>query len=107
MPTPPQPAKLAIVARGETIKDAAEALGVSPGSLSMVLRGKVASWPALDQALSRHLGLPVDRLWRDDASLADAARALAHITRERQGLPATVSDSEVLGHVAAIVRGAS
>ena len=99
----PHPAKTLIVARGESIKSVAIAIGIGESSLYGVLSGHVAPWPALTDKLTAYLGVDADELWHDDRGLADAARKLVESTRRSQGLPATVTDEAVLDRVAALV----
>jgi transcriptional regulator with XRE-family HTH domain len=64
----PQPAKAILIARGETIKEGAEAVGVNAHTFGRVLNGHVAPWPRLRQALADYLGEPVEVLFRDPVS---------------------------------------
>jgi transcriptional regulator with XRE-family HTH domain len=41
------PVKVELAKRGQTQKEFASKVGVSPGSLTLVLNGRLASWPAL------------------------------------------------------------
>jgi transcriptional regulator with XRE-family HTH domain len=62
----PHPAKAVIVARGERQCDVADAVGIKPASLSLVLNRRVASWPAIRTRLSEYLGLPESELFLND-----------------------------------------
>lgn len=100
---PPHPAKSVIVGRGETITEAADAIGVNPHTFGRVLNKKAATWPAFRRKLSEHLGLPESDLF--DTEDDDIARRVAE-ERAAQGLGPTVTDPATLARVARLLAGA-
>lgn len=107
--TRPHPAKALIVARGETIKEVASTVGVGADTLYLVLSGRARPWPALTARLAEHLHVEEEKLWLDDAGLAQAARDLVERSCRDQGLPVPVGDAAVLDRVAKVLepRGAA
>ena len=98
----PHPVKIELARRGETQRQCAAAIGVSAGSLNLVLNGHMAPWPALRDRLAEYLGCPADTLFSGDA-LRTAAADLVQRTAVDRGLPAEVDDPAVLQRVATIV----
>lgn len=96
MPVHPHPVRLAALARGETLKDVAAAVGVTSQSLYSALRGN--SWPGLRARLAEHLGLPADVLFPE----AGTERRVA-AERVAQGLAPTINDPTVLATIAAVI----
>jgi transcriptional regulator with XRE-family HTH domain len=48
------PIKVELARRGETQRTLAGAVGISPATLSQVLNGRAASWPALRRRVAEH-----------------------------------------------------
>lgn len=62
----PQPAKMAIVARGETQKHVAAQIGYRLATLNLALNGQEKASRPLRQKLSEYLGIPADDLFVDE-----------------------------------------
>src|SRR4051794_11368349 len=87
------PVTLAALQRGESLRDVADAVGVTKGSLHAALNH--GPWPSLKERLSDYLGVPVEELFPDPVD-----RLLAE--REAQGFSPTVDDLAALQKIAAI-----
>ncbi len=62
------PVKVELSKRGQTQRDLAPTVGVSAGTLSQVLNGRVASWPALRRRTAEALGRSEAELFPEVAS---------------------------------------
>jgi transcriptional regulator with XRE-family HTH domain len=71
MPTV-HPVKIELAKRGQTQRDLAGKVRVTPGVLSHVLNGHVAAWPSLRARIAGALGLSETELFPD---LEPSARA--------------------------------
>jgi transcriptional regulator with XRE-family HTH domain len=60
---PVHPVKVELAKRGQTQRDFAPEVEVSPGTLGQVLNGHVGSWPALRRRCAEVLGRPEDELF--------------------------------------------
>jgi transcriptional regulator with XRE-family HTH domain len=82
------PVKTALAARGETQKQLAEAIGVAPGTVSLILNGRLEPWPAIRRKIADHVQAPEDQLFLDPVD-----RLLAE--RRQQGFGSEPSASAV------------
>jgi transcriptional regulator with XRE-family HTH domain len=57
--------KAAIVATGRQQQEIAHAVNVAPKTLSLVVSGRAAPWPALRGRLVAELGVPEEQLFDD------------------------------------------
>lgn len=57
------PVKVELAKRGQTQRHLAGEVRVSPGTLSQVLNGRAAAWPALRRRVAEALGQPEDALF--------------------------------------------
>lgn len=65
--------KAAIILAGRTCGDVAAAVDVQPVTLSMVICGRQAPWPALLDRLALELGKPADELFPELVSVEGSA----------------------------------
>lgn len=85
----PHPVKGLIVARGQSLKDAAVECGYSPDVFRNVLNRQVAAWPEFRRRVTEHFGQPEDDLFlADDADgpELDAEQTAAVAKVLRRGL---------------------
>ena len=99
MPKRPSALKAACAARGITLVQLADDLGLSRGTLGQVSRGHSPVWPKLRDEVTNYFGFDPFERYSEDVE-----RLLAE--RVAQGHPITVQDPAVLRRVAALVDGA-
>ena len=89
--------KQLLAERGETQREFAGKVGITPGVLSQVANGRVRVWPALRTRVAAELG--------EDPFTSDTADGLVE-QAVAQGLAAVVADPDVIRRVASFVRNA-
>ncbi len=62
------PVKVELAKRGQSQREFAPTVGVTPGTLNLVLNGHVSSWPALRLRTADELGLPEATLFPEVAA---------------------------------------
>jgi len=64
---PVHPVKVELAKRGQTQRDFAPEVHVSPGTLSQILNGHAMAWPALRRRCAEALGRSEDELFPEAA----------------------------------------
>jgi transcriptional regulator with XRE-family HTH domain len=93
---PIHPVKVVLAELGITQRQLAEATDYAPQTLSQVLNGRLAPWPALKCRVATYLGRPESELFPDAVE-----RLIAQA--EQQGYGRAVTDLGTLKRVAGLV----
>lgn len=94
------PLKVAIAADGRPAYQICAAAGINPNSVSRYIHGRSTPTLAVKLRLAAVLGRTVTDLFPADVTAEAIAASRAAETRRAQGLPPTITDTNVLDQIA-------